>query len=329
MGSARRVLVIGAAALVVLAIGGALYQTLSVRSEARRFPALGTLVTVEGERRLHLVCIGAGEPTVIFEAGGFGGGLSASAAREEVSRHTRVCSYSRMGMGSSDPGPSVISVGMLADDLERLTVRAGLRAPFILVPTSFGGLTVELFARRHPGQVAGMVFVDAANSAIVERFAPDILRKPVGAAACVLPIAARLGILRAGDPMGLRKLPPDTAGPAIAFLYRVETAMTFCGVARGVGTTVQEFEAAPALDSKMRLTVLVHETPDGMLPPGMAAETRILEGEWLPLQQRFAQRSRRGTWQVVPGSDHLMSSRKPAEVARGVLEMVAEVRDAR
>jgi len=44
------------------------------------------------------------------------------------------------------------------------------------------------------------------------------------------------------------------------------------------------------------------------------------------LQQRFAQGSKRGTWRVVPGSDHLIGNGQPNTVADAVLDMLAEVR---
>src|SRR5437899_5917956 len=139
MNTRRRALLFALTLLVTLPMAGALYQALSVWNETSRFPPPGRLIRVAGsgeraERQLHLICLGQGEPTVIFESSGFGGALSSAAAREEVSAHTRVCSYDRMGMGWSDPGPSVIPVGLLADDLEHLTTQAGLRPPFILVP---------------------------------------------------------------------------------------------------------------------------------------------------------------------------------------------------
>jgi len=327
----RRVLLVGLAILLALPVAGALYQTLSVRSESVRFPAPGSFVNVAGageraERRLHFVCVGQGEPTVIFEPGGFGGALSSRMAREEVSAHTRVCSYDRMGMGWSDPGPSVISVGLLAGDLERLSVQAGLRPPFILVPVSFGGLVAELFTRRHPEQVAGLVSVDAANSIAVERFAERITRMHV-ASVYLAAAAARIGLLRLLDPFGFRK-EPAYAAQNMAFLYRAEPMDTFCGIARGLQATRGELAAAPPLAADLPLTVLVHEKPDKLLPPGLADETQTIEREWLGLQKEFAQRSRRGTWRVVPGSDHLIASGQPRVVADAVLDMLAEVRRA-
>jgi len=333
MSTKRRLLLLALLTLAALPITGALYQILSVRSEARQFPPPGKLIDIaapgEGApRRLHFVCLGQGEPTVIFEASGFSGALSSTAAREEVSTHTRVCSYDRMGMGWSDPGPGVISAGLLAGDFERLTIRAELRPPFILVPASIGGLTTELFTRRHPDRVAGLVFVDAGNSAILDRFASQLTRMQVEAA-CLGKTAARLGILRLLDPFGLRKDPSEDAARTISRLYRVEPMSTLCGLVRGLESTRQELSSAPPLAPDIPLVVLVHEKPDHLFPPGFAAEAPTLAREWLSLQQSFAQRSSRGTWRVVPGSDHLIGNTRPHAVASAVLEVLAEVRRGR
>ena len=222
---ARRLALIVLSALVALLVSGMLYQTLSVRRESARFPPPGRLVDVGG-RRLHVLCTGEGEPTVVFEASGLGSSLSFDKVRAEVDSRTRVCSYDRAGMGWSDPGPGVISAGVLADDLQRLLDRAGLRPPYILVPASVGGLTVELFSRRHPEQVVGLVFVDAGHSGMLEHIAPrlsspDMKTKVALETACLTKLGARLGLLRLLDPLGLRRLPSDAA-LTTALIYREE-----------------------------------------------------------------------------------------------------------
>ncbi len=319
---------------VVLPVGGAIYQALCARNEAVRFPPSGRLIRIaDGSvtRRLHLVCLGEGEPTVIFEPGAFNTSLSFEAARLEVSRHTRVCSYDRVGMGWSDPGPETIPAGLLAGDLERLTAQAHLQPPFLLVPSSMGGLTVELFARRHPDQVAGLVFSDAANSAMLGPIAGRFSSMQL-LSVCLVKPAARFGLLRLLDPFGLRKEGSEAAARSISRLYRVEPAQTICGVVRGLGTTMQEFAAAVPLAPDIPLLVLIHETSGGFLPSRLAnyrfLADRIgaFDREWLRLQQEFARQSRRGSWRVVPGSDHLIAAGQPHAVASSILEMLEDIR---
>jgi hypothetical protein len=101
---------------------------------------------------------------------------------------------------------------------------------------------------------------------------------------------------------------------------------TLCGVARAFRQTRQELADAPPLAPGIPLVVLVHEKPDGFFPPALASYGREVDHEWLDLQQRFGQRSPRGTWRVVPGSDHLIGNSQPHAVAVTVLEMLAQIR---
>ena len=182
--------------------------------------------------------------------------------------------------------------------------------------------------RRHPEQVAGLILIDAGNSLIYERVAPHVNWIDVGSV-CFSPWAARFGMLRLADPFGLRRMPEGVAAPAIARLYRVEPMSTLCGVARGFRTTAREMVAVPPFPPELPLIALVHEKPDGLLPPGLSGYSQSIESEWLGLQERFVQYSRRGTWRVVPGSDHLIGDSRPHEVAATILEMVAKVRGER
>jgi pimeloyl-ACP methyl ester carboxylesterase len=317
--------VVGALLGAALA-AGVLWQAQSVRREASEFPPPGRLVDLGNGRRIHLICIGEGAPTVIFEPSGLGGALSSRMAREEISAHARVCSYDRMGQGWSDPGPSVISAAMLADDLERLLQSAALQPPYLLVPASIGGLTVELYARRHRDRVAGIVLLDAATSDAMEHFAPR-LNWAVREGMCLTPLAARMGVLRFFDPFGLRGQGADAAR-GISRMYRVETFDTLCGIARGFSQTLEEFRAAPPLSPDLPLTVLVAETTRQLAPPvvkSLLPDFDVLALERRGLAETFARRSPKWTFALVPGSDHLIASSQPHAVATAIIEMMRKI----
>jgi pimeloyl-ACP methyl ester carboxylesterase len=167
------------------------------------------------------------------------------------------------------------------------------------------------------------VFLDAANGDTLERRAQDLgLLAKTGA--CLLPVVARVGALRLFDPW---ELSPDAQ--AMALMYRTERWDAFCALARGISQSVQEFRDAPALRADVPLVVLSHENPTEFLPQSLESWAPEIISEWYPLQQRFASRSTRGSWRVVPGSGHLIASDQPEAVARAILEMVAQVRTVR
>lgn len=323
---ARRVLVAGLACALATLVMGAAWQACEVRRERAEFPPPGRFADVGG-RRLHYICIGSGAPTVIFESPMFGGSLSFDKARREIAERRRVCSYDRVGMGWSDPGPSVISAGLLADDLAHLLAAADIKPPYVLVPSSVGGLTSEVFARRHPADVVGLVFLDAAESEWVNAIAAQfgaVTRMAATAAACAPAFAARVGLLRLIDPWNFRHQQGGDRG--IAALYRTDPMDTVCGIVRGLDATLHDLQTAPPLRADIPLVVLTAETTQNLAPAklasfGLSSVTR----DRIAIQQRFAKHSTRGTWQLVPGSDHLIASSQPHAVATAVLDLIARL----
>lgn len=53
--------------ILVLVTTGAIYQALSTKSDQRNYPAPGQRVDVGGYK-LHIYCIGEGNPTIILDA---------------------------------------------------------------------------------------------------------------------------------------------------------------------------------------------------------------------------------------------------------------------
>ncbi len=308
---------------VALPVAGLLLEALAEAHAAREFPPPGRLVDIGG-RRLHLLCIGAGEPTVMFESSGFGvPSLASSAVREQVAGHTKTCSYDRMGMGWSDPGPGAVSAGALARDLAVLQDRAPLRPPFLVVASSVGGLTLEMFARRYPERVAGLVFVDAASSGMLGGLAPKlavgrVLTYPVTAAAWV-------GLIRLIDPFAIGQ-DSEAARRSAALTYSPMALGTAASIVRGLQVSMREFRDAPPLPADVPLTVLSAATPMGVNAPGLRGVAEALWADRLQVHQQLAKQSTRGKWRLVPDSDHLIADRQPDAVAAAILAMLVEIR---
>jgi pimeloyl-ACP methyl ester carboxylesterase len=134
-------------------------RTPGARSEA---PFSGGMVDVGG-RRLYLDCVGSGSPTVVLEAGSGGSSEDWTRVVPALSRTTRTCAYDRAGLGQSDPAAAVRDAGDDVEDLQRLLARARIKPPYVLVGHSYGALLVRLFAHAHPGQIGGVVLVDAVG----------------------------------------------------------------------------------------------------------------------------------------------------------------------
>ena len=120
----------------------------------------GTLVPADGTR-LNLYCMGSGSPAVVFDSGWEDWAPVWTIVQPEVAKWTRACSYDRAGAGFSDPGPLPRTSVRIADELRSALHNGGIKGPYILVGHAFGGDNVRTFAARHPGEVAGLVLVEA------------------------------------------------------------------------------------------------------------------------------------------------------------------------
>ena len=321
----RAVVVAWVAALVALPLGGLIYEAYADGTAMLEFTPPGRLVDIGG-RRLHLLCIGDGEPIVIFEGASFQHALSAARARERVASRTTVCSYDRGGIGWSDPAPAPISVGDQARDLAVLQDRARLRGPFVLVASSAGGLTAELFARRYPERAAGLVFLDAASSFTLEQ--QEATAGWLTPAACSAGILAHFGVIRLLDPFGLGREAAEGARRSAALSYNSRRWMQLCAMARGVAETVREFQEAPPLRPDLPVIVLSASTHEELAPAFVLRFVDVdrFQASARAGHQSLARVSSRGQWQVVPDSTHLIASSQPDVVADAVLQMLDDVK---
>src|SRR5262249_50783552 len=115
-----------------------------------------------GGPQLHISCAGAGPATVVLIAGFGDGGDGWDSIEPTLAEHTRVCTYSRFGTGSSDPPTAVQTFATEADDLHALLHSAGEPGPYSVVGPSFGGAEAVTFTQRYPGEVNGLLLLDAS-----------------------------------------------------------------------------------------------------------------------------------------------------------------------
>jgi protein-S-isoprenylcysteine O-methyltransferase Ste14/pimeloyl-ACP methyl ester carboxylesterase len=315
-----------AAVLVLVALAGLTYEAYADAQAAREFPPPGTMVDIGG-RRLHLVCIGRDdpmEPTVMFLSSGWGNALSSSRARERLANRTRVCSYDRLGHGWSDDAPGVLTIAGTANDLGVLQDRAKLTAPFVLVASSIGGLTAEMFARKYPERVAGIVFVDAAASLLLPRLVERSWT--ITALACTAGTLSHFGVVRMMNPFGFAN-DSEGARRSAAVTYGAKPWAATCAMARGLSTTQREFEQAPPLSPGLPVVVLSASSTEQLMP--RFAE-RFIDPNEIKAQSEAAQRElanrTHGAWKKVPNSTHLIADSQPDAVADAVFDLLDQLR---
>jgi pimeloyl-ACP methyl ester carboxylesterase len=115
-------------------------------------------------REIEIVDAGDGPTTVVFEAGLGDDWHHWNRVASDVSEDTRVFAYSRPGYGDSDDATTPRDPGHIVEELRELLASQDIPPPYVLVGHSFGGTYMELFARAHPDEVAGLVLVDSRPS---------------------------------------------------------------------------------------------------------------------------------------------------------------------
>lgn len=139
--------------------------------------------------------MGEGDPPIVLVSG-LGDDLSAwDPVFEPLSKLRQTFAYSRYGYGGSDWTDRPRDANTISDELASLVSSAGLASPMILVGHSLGGVYAQVFARRFPERVAGMVLVDTAvpgQTAHIRRTMPAAVQ------------AIQLAML-AGPPMARRE----------------------------------------------------------------------------------------------------------------------------
>jgi pimeloyl-ACP methyl ester carboxylesterase len=243
-----------------------------------------------------------------------------------------VCPPSRRPVGTTDLAsggvilaPTQVGATRLRGIFTILLSGAGITPPFVLVGHSFGGYVIRFFNDAHPGEVAGMVFVDAANEdagtleGIPHRDRPPLPRAAIRVLSIVL---GRLGMMRLLQPSP--GLPPaDWTAEEWDVLYRLRRQRN-----RLVADAQEGPESATA--ERVRSTGHLENVPMIVLAQGRrpldstSVEAGVQLG-WVGLQKEFASRSARGRLWVVANSRHGIPLEAPDTVVKAVREIVAEV----
>jgi pimeloyl-ACP methyl ester carboxylesterase len=116
-----------------------------------------------GGHRLSVRIAGTGRPAVVLEAPFSSSKWVWKSVWRDIAKFTTVVVYDRAGLGESEPGPIPRTAFRCAKDLRRLLHRSKIGPPYVLVGHSWGGLIVQVFARRYPALVCGMVLVDSSH----------------------------------------------------------------------------------------------------------------------------------------------------------------------
>jgi pimeloyl-ACP methyl ester carboxylesterase len=240
---------------------------------------------------------GTGNDADTWAAAGLAPDAQSPAVLPGVAAFTRVCAYDRPGTlldadhpSRSDPVPMPQTAAQMVADLHALLVAAEIPGPYVVVGHSFGGLVARLSAATYPGDVVGLVLVDAAHEDYYAQLR-GVLTPQQWAAAT------------------------GATAPAGSTLERIDVVASANEMRRAAAAT-----PLPA----MPLIVLTHGQPWAW-PAGYPADA--LEALWVPLQEQLAALTPDARLLVARASDHDIPGEQPELIIAAVRQVVAAVRD--
>jgi pimeloyl-ACP methyl ester carboxylesterase len=329
---------LGLLGLVVLAAAvGASYQAIENGADARRFPQQGKSVSLGPafhNLALNLDCRGQGGPTVILDSGLGVPAIGWNPVETEVAKFTRVCSYDRAGYGWSSPSELPRTSLQIVNELHALLDAAQEKGPYILVGHSFGGYNVRVYNGQYPGDVAGMVLVDASHEDQNERMSPAIqafMKKSIEdlkRQQKLAPLLIRFGIARfaqrnQGETPGVSK----EFGKEMLYLQLQPKFIDASASEMSLfAESANEVRAAGNLGDKPLVVLTAGKSADAsQLPAGFPKkEFDDFHEVWVnDLQMKEAQLSTRGRRIMVPDSDHMIPFERPDAIVAAIREVFA------
>jgi pimeloyl-ACP methyl ester carboxylesterase len=287
------------------------------------------LIDIGGGRRLNMVCIGKGSPTVVFDQALGGTILDWQYVQAEVTGMTRACFYDRAGYGYSEASDRFRSPRNVTDDLHALLRKAGERGPVVLVGHSIGGRYATYYFERFPAEVAGLVLVDPGFAGQDDLHLSkgdqaffDSLRAKAVAGWSNCASAARKGQITLENPQGCfaAKLPyytPDEAARMLPIFQRPERW-------ESVASEYLHVDEDKGPQRDWGATPVVVLTRDTFRPtPGQSdASHQAVVDAWKRGHQALAARSSRGEAITVAKSNHYIQAVQPAAVVAAIRRVV-------
>lgn len=327
--------------LAALLGAAVVYQALSSRIDARRFPPLGRLVNA-GSCRLHLHHAGTGAPVVVLESGIAASSISWALVHPQVAEFTQVASYDRAGLGWSGKSTAPHTVEQMVSELAALLAEAQLPPPYVLAGHSFGGLLIRAYAYLRPAEIAGLVFVDPVSLSFWSSCTPDDLQRLRTGAMLSRrgALLARFGVVRASLAAlasGGRRLPAwiarASARRATGLISNIVGQMqklppVYLPMIRSHWSAPKSFSALAAylecLPASARAALempIPTAIPFIVLSASSATPDEIRErGEWVR-QNAHARHI------VIEDTGHWLQLERPEAVVSAIRELVALARD--
>jgi pimeloyl-ACP methyl ester carboxylesterase len=292
------------------------------------------LIDIGHGRKMNILCVGHGSPTVIFDAGLGDQVREWATVQPAIGKTTRACSYDRAGLGFSSPSSREGTSENAVDDLHRLLRAAVIKPPYVLVGHSLGGMYLRLYADKYFSEVSGMVLVDPVSEEQGGRYyaldPPSKVRDDAfvqGLHECIT--AASKGFV-CGSELSKKCVGEPDKHFSAAFNTAVLAAFARVERQRAVWSewvnvfqlSSDQVRAAKRSYGALPLIVLTR-APSAKGSQETAEMRQAKNVLWMELHDDLARLSTKGINRVVPNAGHYIQFDRPDVVIDAVREVVS------
>jgi len=295
--------------LLALSFIGFFFQLYSSYNDTQRFSPNGNLIDIGGFK-LHAQKFGEGNTTIVFDAGMGDGLLAWNKVIPDISMVAKVFAYDRAGLGWSEKSPNSRTSSQIVEELYLLLEKANVEGPLILVGHSFGGLNMQLFAKKYPDDVVGLILVDSANENEKDKLPQaSLLRK----------VIFKTGMWAA--PIGVPRLYLSLNNPEEhALKSTIKHQYTSLDESTNYTESLNFLKKTKKDFGQLPLTVIARNSPSAILEKNKKKSLRNIE--WAKLQEELAQRSSNSELIFSENKQHSIHRSQPEVVIKAIKEMI-------
>jgi len=295
--------------IFVLGFIGLIYQNYSSYIDAQTFKPEGNLVDIGGYK-LHVQQSGEGKITVVFDAGMGDSLLAWQQVLPEINQVAEVFVYDRAGLGWSEKSPLSRTSLHIVEELKLLLDKSHVTGPLILVGHSFGGLNMQLFAKKYPQDVVGLVLVDSSHENFADKMPEtNFIRKMI----------FKAGMWAA--PFGIPRLYLSLSDPAEqAVKSTVKHQFTSLDESSKFTESMNILKETEHNFGQLPLTVIARNVPSAQLEQKTKASLRNIQ--WAKLQEELAQRSLNSRLIFSEKKQHAIHRSQPEIVINAIKKMI-------
>ncbi|WP_335870937.1 alpha/beta fold hydrolase [Bacillus sp. 2205SS5-2] len=121
------------------------------------------------------------EPAVVFESGYGDDSSNWNGLQAEISEVTQTLSYDRVGLGQSGNGEMPKDAEHHAKQLHKAIKKSKIKAPYVIVAHSIGGINARVYAEKFGDELDGIVFIDSSHESqeelMIEPYLPEEMKE--------------------------------------------------------------------------------------------------------------------------------------------------------